>query len=196
MSADTYDLTAERMLDATVDGVFDAYTNPDAGRTVFAGGPDWVVEVTCDLRVGGVWSITSGPPGGAAYREANRFTLIDRPRRLAFRSELTMPDGSSLERDVEVTFTSGDGSRTRMTIVQKGFPTQQSGTRSERAFLACLIGWNAWPRGGRSVRSPGPRSAAPRPVQPSPSPRARRRTAKYHCNKEQVSRCKTDRWLH
>jgi uncharacterized protein YndB with AHSA1/START domain len=115
----------ERVLDAAIEAVFDAYTNPQAGRTVFAGGPDWTVEVTCDLRVGGVWSITSAPPGDAAYREANRFTVIDRPRRLAFESALTMPDGSNLERDVEVTFTSEDGGRTRMTIVQRGFPNAE-----------------------------------------------------------------------
>lgn len=86
MSADTYVFTTERVLDAAVEDVFDAYTDPEAGRSVFAGGPDWVVEVTCDLNVGGVWSITSAPPGGAAYRETNHFTLIDRPRRLTFES--------------------------------------------------------------------------------------------------------------
>jgi uncharacterized protein YndB with AHSA1/START domain len=59
MGADSYDLTAERMLDAAAEAVFDAYTDPEAGRTVFAGDPDWVVEVACDLRVGGLWSITS-----------------------------------------------------------------------------------------------------------------------------------------
>ena len=49
----------------------------------FAGGPDWVVGVTCDLDVGGVRTITSAPPGGAAYREANRFNHeTKRPRRL------------------------------------------------------------------------------------------------------------------
>jgi uncharacterized protein YndB with AHSA1/START domain len=81
--------------------------------------------VTCDLRVGGLWSITSAPPGGAAYREANWFTQIDRPRRLAFKSTLAMPDGSALERDVEATFKGEDGGRTWMTIVQKGFPSAE-----------------------------------------------------------------------
>lgn len=71
MSVGTYDLSAERVLDAPAEAVFGAYTDPEAGRTVFAGGADWVVEVTCELRVGGVWSITSAPPGGAAYRETN-----------------------------------------------------------------------------------------------------------------------------
>ena len=125
MSADTYDFTAERVLDAPAEDIFDAYTDADAGKTVFSGGPDWVVDVTCDLRVGGVWSITSAPPEGAAYHEVNRFTLIDRPRRLAFTSVLTMPDGSDLPRDVDVTFNRENDGRTRMTIVQKGFPNPE-----------------------------------------------------------------------
>jgi uncharacterized protein YndB with AHSA1/START domain len=126
MTKETYDLVAEQLLDATDEDVFGAYTDADAGRTVFAGGPDWDVDVACDLRVGGVWSIRSAPPDGTAYRETNRFTLVDRPRRLAFESALTMPDGSTVRRDVDVTFRSGERGRTRMTIVQKGFPTVEA----------------------------------------------------------------------
>ncbi len=124
MSAATYDFTAERVLDAAADDIFDTYTDSDAGKVIFSGGPDWVVDVTCDLRVGGVWSITSAPPEGAAYHEINRFTVIDRPRRLAFTSVLTTPDGSDLPRDVDVTFRREDHG-TRMTIAQKGFPNPE-----------------------------------------------------------------------
>jgi len=109
MTKETYDLVAEQFLNATDEDVVDAYTDAYAGRTVFAGGPDWDVDVACDLRVGGVWSIRSAPPDGAAYRETNRFTVVDRPRRLAFESALTMPDGSTVRRDVDVTFRSVGG---------------------------------------------------------------------------------------
>ena len=126
MTKETYDLVAEQLLDATDEDVFDAYTDADAGRTVFAGGPDWDVDVACDLRVGGVWSIRSAPPDGTAYRETNRFTVVDRPRRLAFESAFTMPDGSTVRRDVDVTFRNEERGRTRMTIVQKGFPTAEA----------------------------------------------------------------------
>ena len=126
MTKETYDLVAEQLLDATDEDVFDAYTDADAGRIVFAGGPDWDVDLTCDLRVGGVWSIRSAPPDGAAYRETNRFTLVDRPCCLAFESALTMPDGSTLHRDVEVTIENEERGRTRMTIVQRGFPTAEA----------------------------------------------------------------------
>jgi len=118
----TYDLRAERILDARPEDVFDAYTDMDADKTLFANGPDWTVEVDCDLRVGGRWNLTMRPSGAPPFRESNLFTRIDRPRRLDFQSTLTTPDGSSIDRDVEVTFDHADGG-TLMTIVQKGFPT-------------------------------------------------------------------------
>jgi glutathione S-transferase len=153
MSAETYDLTVERLLKAAVEDVFNAYTNPEAGRTVFAGGPDWAVEVTCDLRVGGVWTITSGPPGGAPYRETNRFSLIDRPHRLAFASTMTMPDGSSFDRDVDVTFKREDGG-TRMTMVHRGFPSAELrdafGTGLAGIFDPLERLAQAWPLRGKS----------------------------------------------
>ena len=142
--------------------VVDAYTDAYAGRTVFAGGPDWDVDVVCDLRVGGVRSIRSAPPDGAAYRETNRFTVVDRPRRLAFESALTMPDGSTVRRDVDVTFRNEERGRTRMTIVQKGSPPRRHGTRSARAFPASLTGSSALPRRGPFVGNRGPRGGARR----------------------------------
>lgn len=52
--------------------------------------------------------------------------MVDRPRRLAFESALTMPDGSNVRRDVDVTFRNEERGRTRMTIVQRGFPTAEA----------------------------------------------------------------------
>lgn len=103
--------------------------------------------------------LTSFPPGGALYRETNHFALIDRPRRLAFRSSLTMPDGSDIERDVEVRFKSEDAARTRMTIVQKEFPNGEVRDAFGAGFLASLTGSSASPRRGPFVANRGPRGA-------------------------------------
>lgn len=120
----TYDLNLERTLGAKPERVFDLWTDVEADKTLFVKGPDWEIEVECDLRVGGLWNLTMHPPGAPAVRESNLFTEIDRPRRLEFQSTLTMPDGSNIDRDVEVTFDEGEGG-TRMTILQKGFPTEE-----------------------------------------------------------------------
>jgi uncharacterized protein YndB with AHSA1/START domain len=125
MTENTYDVRAERTLNASPEDVFDAYTNPVAGRTIFTGGPGWTVEVTCDLRVGGLWTILSGAEGTAPVQEVNRFTKIERPTYLAFTSTLVIPGGPTLNRRVEVTFRQKEGDRTVMTITQGGFPTPE-----------------------------------------------------------------------
>jgi uncharacterized protein YndB with AHSA1/START domain len=124
-ASNTYELTRERILDAGPAEIFDRYTDPEAGKTLFAGEPGWVVEVSTDLRVGGTWDITMGPTRAEAFRESNRFTEIDRPHTLSFTSTLTMPDGASLERDVHVRFAEAEHGKTLMTIVQKGFPSAE-----------------------------------------------------------------------
>jgi uncharacterized protein YndB with AHSA1/START domain len=124
------ELRLERVYEAAPEVVFDAFTDPDAQRELYADAPDWVVEADCDLRVGGRWTIAFGPPGSAPARETNVFQVVDRPRRLVYASTMTMPDGTALDTAMEVSFDEEDG-RTRVTIVQRGFPTP--GLRDEFA---------------------------------------------------------------
>jgi uncharacterized protein YndB with AHSA1/START domain len=118
------DLRLERVYDAAPEVVFDAFTDPDAQQELYSDAPDWIVEAECDLRVGGQWSIAFGPPGGPLARETNVFQVVDRPWRLVYTSTMTMPDGASVDTGMEVTFAEEDGG-TRMTIVQRGFPTAE-----------------------------------------------------------------------
>jgi uncharacterized protein YndB with AHSA1/START domain len=126
----SHDLRLERWYDAAPEVVFDAFTDPDAQKELYADAPDWIVEAECDLRVGGRWTIAFGPPGGTPARETNLFEVVDRPRRLVYASTMTMPDGSNVDTRMQVTFQE-EGGRTRLTIVQSGFPT--SGLRDEFA---------------------------------------------------------------
>jgi len=120
----SHDLTVERWFDAAPEDVFDAYTDPAAQREWYEDEPGWVVEAECDLRVGGRWIVAFGPLGSEPYRETNVFEEVDRPRRLVYTSTVTMPDGSSFDTGMEVTFQEQDG-RTRMTIVHTGFPSAE-----------------------------------------------------------------------
>jgi uncharacterized protein YndB with AHSA1/START domain len=118
----SHDLRLERLYDAAPEVVFDAFTDPDAQKELYADAPDWIVEAECDLRVGGRWTITFGPPGGPPARETNMFEVVERPRRLVYASTMTMPDGSNVDTRMQVIFQE-EGGRTRLTIVQSGFPT-------------------------------------------------------------------------
>lgn len=115
-------LRLERVLDAPPEVVFDAFVDPVAQHDLYADAPDWVVESECDLRVGGRWTIAFGPPGREPARETNVFEEIERPRRLVYRSTMALPSGSTLDTRMDVTF-EPEGGKTRMTIVQRGFPT-------------------------------------------------------------------------
>ena len=120
----SHDLRLERTYDAAPEVVFDAFTDPEAQQELYADAPDWIVEATCDLRVGGRWTIAFGPPGDTPARETNVFQVVERPRRLVYASTMAMPDGSNIDTTMEVTFEEEAG-RTRLTIVQRGFPTPE-----------------------------------------------------------------------
>jgi uncharacterized protein YndB with AHSA1/START domain len=58
-----HELTIERSFAAPPEVVFEALTDPAAQHDLYADSPDWIVESECDLRAGGRWTITFGPPG-------------------------------------------------------------------------------------------------------------------------------------
>jgi uncharacterized protein YndB with AHSA1/START domain len=135
----SHDLRLERVYRAPPELVFDAFTDPDAQKELYADAPDWIVEADCDLRVGGRWTVTFGPPGATPARESNVFQVVDRPRRLVYASTMTMPDGSTIDTGMEVTFQPEDGG-TRLTIIQRGFPTARLRDEFEGGWASILDG--------------------------------------------------------
>jgi uncharacterized protein YndB with AHSA1/START domain len=119
------ELRVERVIDAPPEVVFDAFTSAD-GQLAFYGqdDPGWIVESVCDLRVGGVWTVTFGPSRRRLYRHRHVFELIDRPRRLVLATTESRPDAPSLEIRIEFSSEAQDG-RTLMTVIQTGFPTTE-----------------------------------------------------------------------
>ncbi len=134
-----------RLVDATPEEVFDAFTNPD-GQEAFYGqdDPGWVVRSQCDLRVGGAWTVDFGPSPGELYRHRHVFAVIDRPRRLLASTTETRLDGSTLRFETEFTFEARD-KKTLMTMTQRGIPTvelreeHRRGVRNALARLERLI---------------------------------------------------------
>jgi uncharacterized protein YndB with AHSA1/START domain len=123
----SYELRVERVIEASAEVVFDAFTDADAQRVWMRDtddDPDAILETRCDLRVGGTWVAAWGPSRDELYRETNVFQVVDRPRRLAMTTTSSTPDGFRLDTTTEVTFEEHDG-KTRMTVVQRGFPTAE-----------------------------------------------------------------------
>jgi uncharacterized protein YndB with AHSA1/START domain len=126
------DLEFARLIDATPEEVFDAFTDPK-GQEAFYGQDDrgWIVRSRCDLRVGGVWTVDFGPSSRELYRHRHVFEVIERPRRLVLGSTETRLDGSSLHTQLEFTFEARDR-KTLMTMAHRGFPTTELRDEHER----------------------------------------------------------------
>ena len=67
------------------------------------------------------------------------FQVVDRPRRLVYASTMTMPDGTKIDTGMEVTFQPEHGG-TRLTIVQRGFPTARLRDEFEGGWAGILDG--------------------------------------------------------
>jgi uncharacterized protein YndB with AHSA1/START domain len=119
------DVEFARLIDATPEEVFDAFTDPE-GQEVFYGqdDPGWIVRSQCDLRVGGVWSVDFGPSPRELYRHRHVFEVIERPHRLVLASTEMRIDGSSFHTMLEFRF-EAKGEKTLMTMTQRGFPTAE-----------------------------------------------------------------------
>lgn len=121
---ETISLRAQRLLPATPDEVFDAYTDAEQQKIWFAilDEEPGIVEIEVDLRVGGVQTAVWGPDRDTLFREVQTFVVIDRPHRLVTESVGSSPDGQTMATQVEVTFEAADGG-TLMSVVQSGFPS-------------------------------------------------------------------------
>jgi uncharacterized protein YndB with AHSA1/START domain len=118
------ELEFERLIDAPPELVFDAFTSPEGQREFYGkDSPGWIVESRCDLRVGGIWSVSFGPSPSELYRHDHVFEEIDRPHRLRLRTTESRLDGSSFVTATEFTF-EARGEATLMTMAQAGFQTE------------------------------------------------------------------------
>ncbi|KQY46470.1 SRPBCC domain-containing protein [Cellulomonas sp. Root137] len=122
-TTDTLELRMTRVLPATPEQVFDAYTDAEKQKIWFSilDETPGIVEITVDLRVGGQQTAVWGPDRDTLFHETQTFLVIDRPHRLVTESSGGGPDGSSMTTHVDITFEAVDGG-TLMTIVQSGFP--------------------------------------------------------------------------
>jgi uncharacterized protein YndB with AHSA1/START domain len=135
------DVEFARLIDATPEEVFDAFTDPE-GQEAFYGqdDPGWIVRSECDLRVGGVWTVAFGPSPRELYRHRHVFEVIERPHRLVLASTETRLDGSSFHTQLEFTFEAREG-KTLMTMTQRAFPPPSSPKSTSAGFPMPSPAW-------------------------------------------------------
>jgi uncharacterized protein YndB with AHSA1/START domain len=117
-------LRIERLLDASPEAVFRAWTSREAMLEWYRDRPDDVVRVVeLEVRVGGRFCVEFGPAGAKPYVETGEYREIDAPHRLVINETLEGPDGTQwADTTVTVVFEEHDG-KTRLTLVHEGFPS-------------------------------------------------------------------------
>ena len=122
----THDLRMTRLIPATPEEVFDAYTDAEKQKVWFSLLSDepGIVEIDVDLRVGGIQHAKWGPSPDELFWEDQTFLEIDRPHRLVTSSTGGTPDGDTMTTTIEITFEEAAGG-TLMTVFQSGFSTEE-----------------------------------------------------------------------
>lgn len=121
----SYELRMSRLIPASPDDVFDAYTDPEKQKVWFnIIGDAELVEVEADLRVGGYITNVWGKSEDQLFRETNTIRVFDRPHRLETSSTGSNPEGETMETEIAITFEAVEGG-TLMSVVQSGFPTEE-----------------------------------------------------------------------
>jgi uncharacterized protein YndB with AHSA1/START domain len=121
------ELRMTRVLPATPDVVFDAYTDAEKQKIWFSilDEEPGVVRIEVDLRVGGTQTAVWGPDEDTLFSEVQTFLEIDRPRRLVTESVGSTPDGMTMTTRIEMTFEPEGDDRTLVTVFQSGFPAPE-----------------------------------------------------------------------
>jgi uncharacterized protein YndB with AHSA1/START domain len=113
-------LTLSRVIAASPEKLFDAWTKPDIILKWWGPEGATVTDHSLDVRIGGAWK-TAFLNAGNRFVCSGIYKLIERPRRLALTWAWQQPDGErGHETVVEVSFEKIERG-TRMTIVQKTF---------------------------------------------------------------------------
>ncbi|MGH2887916.1 MAG: SRPBCC family protein [Solirubrobacteraceae bacterium] len=126
----------ERTYRASIEHVFDAWTNPEVMRRWFHCEPDWdTPDAEVDLRVGGKVRVVMRKPDGTEVEAHGEYTLIDRPHRLEM--TWTFDDDPSNQQLIELTFSECAGSTTVL-LVNSGISTNERRDAQDEGWHGCL----------------------------------------------------------
>lgn len=141
-TTDTIELRMTRLLPATPEEVFDAYTDAEKQKIWYSilDVEPGIVEIEVDLRVGGKQTAVWGPNRNELFHETQVFKVIDRPHRLVTTSTGGDPSGGEMTTEIEITFEAQDGG-TLVSVVQSGFSDVET-----RDFFQTMVWVGAFDR--------------------------------------------------
>ena len=127
-----------KLLPASPEVVFDAWTDPESLAQWFLPGPIRVGPVEVDLRVGGRYRIVI--VGEAEHVIWGEYLEIERPKRLVFTwfSAGTGGEETLVTIELEARRSGAGGSRTELVLTHEQLPDRQAATRHEAGWSNIL----------------------------------------------------------
>jgi uncharacterized protein YndB with AHSA1/START domain len=126
----------ERTFDSSAEDVFDAWTSEEVIARWFRPREGWrEADAEVDLRVGGRIRVVMRTPDGEPVGAEGEYTLIERPRRLAF--TWTFDDDPSNQQLIELEFTEREGA-TRVLFVNSGISEAERRDSQYDGWSTCL----------------------------------------------------------
>ena len=118
-------LRIERVIRASRQRVWDAWTRPDELAKWSAPAGLTIPDGAMDLRVGGEWRVVMLEPNGARHVAFGVYREIDPPSRLVYTHQWESGDGSTPETILTLELRA-EGERTRLVLTQTGFDSAAS----------------------------------------------------------------------
>lgn len=130
-------LVVRRLIRASAERIFDAWTLPEHLRAWWGPRPVTCSGAEVDLRVGGRYRIANAIPDGTTVLIEGEFRTIERPHRLVYTWRM---GGESGETSLVTVRFEDRGEATEVVIVHEQVPSEAARVSHEGGWNGCLDG--------------------------------------------------------
>jgi uncharacterized protein YndB with AHSA1/START domain len=133
-------LVFKRVLPASPDEVYDAWTQPSLIAKWLAPGANKVIDVRTDVRVGGQFQICSIAPDETLHRIDGTYRELNRGRRIVMTWSYSGPVELLCEMEtlIEIDFSPAPNSEALMTVIQTGLVTDKAAQTYGEGWPTCF----------------------------------------------------------
>jgi uncharacterized protein YndB with AHSA1/START domain len=129
-------LTITRVVHASRERVFAAWTRPEAIAKWFMAGENWSCVPTADVRIGGEYRLEMHEPSGIVHLQFGHYREITAPSRLEF--TWTCPELGVVESVVTIELRELAADRTELTLHHALLSDPEVRRGHEKGWTACL----------------------------------------------------------
>jgi uncharacterized protein YndB with AHSA1/START domain len=133
-------LRLERTYEASVEEVFDAWTNPEVLRRWWRANPAWVTPIAeVDLRVGGRYRISmEDPQSGEKHTVGGEYSEVSHAHRLVYSWEWEQGGGQHRHVSTVTVDFQAEGERTKIVLEHVGLESPASRDQHAQGWTAVL----------------------------------------------------------